>query len=71
MSRPKGFTLIELLVVISVIVLLVSLLLPGLRLARDLAAEVVCRSNIRQWGTIFTMYTNDHNDELPDQKYYT
>ena len=71
MARARGFTLIELLVVISIIVLLVSLLLPGLRLARDLATEVVCRSNVRQWGTIFTIYTNDHDDELPGQKYYT
>lgn len=35
MARARGFILIDLLVVISIIVLLVSRLLPGLRLARN------------------------------------
>ena len=46
----KNFTLVELLVVIAIIGLLVTLLLPSLRQARDKSRSAVCLSNTRQSG---------------------
>ncbi len=65
MNERRGFTLIELLVVIAIIALLLSIVLPGLRMAKEKARGVVCRSNLRQWGVIFAMYANDNEDSLP------
>jgi prepilin-type N-terminal cleavage/methylation domain-containing protein/prepilin-type processing-associated H-X9-DG protein len=59
MRRPKGFTLIELLVVIAIIVLLMAILIPALQRARKQVRDVVCRAQLRQWGTIMAIYTED------------
>ena len=63
--RTSGFTLIELLVVISVIALLIAILLPALRAARDSARAVACMSNQRQLGISFGVYLNDNDGEFP------
>lgn len=58
----KGFTLIELLVVIAIIAVLLSILLPSLRLARAQARQVVCGTNLRNVHRAMTFYAEDHND---------
>jgi len=63
--KTKGFTLIELLVVISIIALLMAILMPALSRARKQTRAVACLSNLRHWGVIFRMYTNDN-----DHKFY-
>ncbi|AQQ70931.1 putative major pilin subunit [Limihaloglobus sulfuriphilus] len=62
--NKSGFTLIELLVVISIIALLMSILLPSLGKARKKAREVICLTNLKQWGIMAHMYANDYNDSL-------
>ncbi len=64
MFKRRGFTLIELLVVIAIIALLLSILMPGLQKAKKQAQEVICRSNLHQWGVVFLMYTTDNNDKF-------
>ncbi len=64
MRRP-AFTLIELLVVVAIIALLMSILLPGMKAAREQARDVVCRSNIGQVTRGFLYYAQDWADCLP------
>ena len=56
-----GFTLIELLVVISIIALLMSILMPALARVRKQAKAAICQSNLKQWGTMASMYTGDND----------
>ena len=64
MVRQKGFTLVELLVVIAIIALLMSILMPALSKTRQQAKEVVCQSNLRQWGNVFAMYVADNDGKF-------
>ncbi|MHC4524962.1 MAG: type II secretion system protein [Planctomycetota bacterium] len=68
--KRKGFTLIELLVVISVVALLLGILLPALNKARGAAYNVICRSNLRQYGLTMSMYTSSYNETFPDPHYW-
>ena len=68
MRIKRGFTLIELLVVIAIIALLMAILMPALQRVRKQARNVACQSNLRQWGTIFAMYTNDNEGYFPERK---
>ncbi len=65
MGKHKGFTLIELLVVIAIITVLLAILTPSLKKARNQARSVTCRSNLKQWGTILMLYTGDNEGWLP------
>ena len=55
-----AFTLIELLVVIAIISLLVSILLPSLRMAKEMARRVVCAANLKGVGLTIIMYAGDN-----------
>ena len=63
--RNERFTLIELLVVIGVIGILVSILLPSLRKARQVAKIAVCHSNLKQHGIALANYMSTGNNRFP------
>jgi len=61
----RGFTLIELLVVVAIIALLVSILLPSLGKAKELANRVYCAANQRGIGQSLNLYAYDNNSIMP------
>lgn len=66
--RRKGFTLVELLVVIAIIALLLSILMPSLKRAREQAKKVICSNNVHQNCVGLTLYAQDNADTLPPTK---
>lgn len=62
--RLVGFTLIELLVVIAVIALLVTILLPSLNRAKDLARSAVCRVHLQAAAKAQRIYSSEYGGYL-------
>lgn len=60
-----GFTLVELLVVIGIIALLLSILLPALGRAREVAKSLKCEANLRTIGQMLAMHANEHKQFMP------
>lgn len=63
-QRPRGFTLIELLVVVSIIALLISILLPSMKSAREQGKRIKCQANMHQINSALFAYILDY-DALP------
>ena len=60
--HSKGFTLIELLVVVSIIALLISILLPSLGKAKEMANRAHCAANLRGIAIANNVYAQDNAD---------
>ena len=63
-ERRVGFTLIELLVVISIVAILMAILLPALRHAKEGARRTICASNQRQICMAEIAHAVDHSGEF-------
>jgi len=62
--RLKAFTLIELLVVISIIALLLAIIMPSLKLAKQKAATAVCLANTKNLSLAWFMYQQENDGRL-------
>jgi len=61
-ARQRGhFTLIELLVVVGLIIILISMLMPALRTARETTYRIACANNLKQFGVGFQSYSTDYD----------
>src|SRR5690349_21585105 len=63
--RGRGFTLVELLVVIGIIAIMISILLPSLKRAKDSANALKCMVGIKTIMTALSMYTSDYKGGVP------
>ena len=61
----KGLTLIEILVVIAILALLIVVLLPSLRRAKEQAVRVVCGSNLHQIYSASAAYASENKGYFP------
>ncbi|MBN2513759.1 MAG: type II secretion system protein [Sedimentisphaerales bacterium] len=64
MSKKKAFTLIELLVVIAVIAMLLAIIVPALRLAKEKAKNLSCRANVRSLSQALRLYSEQTNGRM-------
>lgn len=64
MDKQKAFTLVELLVVIAIIAILMAILLPALRLAREQGKRAVCLSNLKQLTLAWILYADENDDKI-------
>ncbi|MDD2708808.1 MAG: GntR family transcriptional regulator [Verrucomicrobiae bacterium] len=61
----RAFTLLELLVVICIMSMLVALMSPALKTAREKAGALACMNNLRQCSLALTQYAQDYAGDLP------
>jgi prepilin-type N-terminal cleavage/methylation domain-containing protein/prepilin-type processing-associated H-X9-DG protein len=66
LRKPLGFTLIELLVVVAVLGLLLSLLLPSLRVARENGYSAKCKHRLREMHTMLNSSRSPGDMRLPE-----
>lgn len=64
MRKSKAFTLIELLVVIAIIAVLMAILMPTLRTAREQGKRMVCLNNLKQLSLAWIMYADENDDRI-------
>ncbi|MCM8533555.1 MAG: prepilin-type N-terminal cleavage/methylation domain-containing protein, partial [Lentisphaeraceae bacterium] len=62
--KNKTFTFVELLVVIAIIGILISLLLPSLKNAKEMARQAVCMNHMKEIAKTSFMYSTDNRSYI-------
>ena len=72
LARPRkdAFTLVELLVVVATIALLIAILIPSLRTARQQAKRIACQANLKHIAAGWhNRHYVDHTDDIDTSAY--
>ncbi len=64
MKNKRAFTLIELLVVIAIIAMLLAIVMPALKKAKEAGKRVICQSNVRQLTQAWKTYAEENKGIL-------
>jgi len=64
-ARLAAFTLTELLIVIAIVAILTAIVIPTVSTLRSSARSAECLGNLRQLGSAFLLYAQDHRGSLP------
>lgn len=59
--RPRGFSLLELVIVLAVAAVMLSILIPGIRRAREMAHRTACSNNLKQIALALSNYHDVHD----------
>jgi type II secretory pathway pseudopilin PulG len=70
LKKKEGFTIVELLTVMSIIIILISILVPAMNKARQFAKEVLQKNQFKAINSGLEMFRNDF-DEYPESSYDT
>jgi type II secretory pathway pseudopilin PulG len=65
-TKIKGFTIIELLTVMTIIIILLSVLVPGLNRMRIYAKTVTQHGQFHDISNALELFRNDHQENYPD-----
>jgi type II secretory pathway pseudopilin PulG len=65
-SRKTGFTIVELLTVMSIIIILMSVLVPGLTRTRRYAKVLAQKAQFHEITKGLELFRNDHQETYPD-----
>jgi prepilin-type N-terminal cleavage/methylation domain-containing protein len=65
MQKKRAFTLIELLVVIAIIALLLSVVMPSLKLAKEAGKRTLCLFNVKSLTIGWMLYAQDYDGRFP------
>ena len=64
-NRRPGFTIIEMMVVVTLVAVLITILLPAIKSARETAQGAICTANLKQVGGAAANYTVDYRQYEP------
>ena len=70
MARRRGFTLIELLVVIAMIAVLMAILMPAMKRAREQGRRAVCLNHLKTLTLGWMMYADENDDRIVNGEAY-